>query len=245
MTNILIVDDEELARSMVRECLQAWPQATDIRECGDGFDALKAIQQQKPDLIFLDIQMPKINGFELLELLDEPPAVIFCTAYDEYALRAFEANAVDYLLKPFSQERFDKAFQKFLQSPEKITEHISQLKDSTGKSQTEGNRIVVKHHGNIRIIPAAEVLCVEAWDDYVKIHTAEHVFVKKQTLSWYEKSLPESQFLRVHRSFLVNMTQITAIEPGEGDNKEVRLKNGYHVPASRSGYQRLKEKLGI
>lgn len=242
MKKVVIIDDEILARSMVKECLQAWPDFDIVAECNDGFEGLKAIQEYKPDLIFLDIQMPKINGFEMLELIENPPAVIFSTAFDEYALRAFEANAIDYLLKPFSQLRFDQALKKFNQNHIQSTE---KLLSTSGKSTTESQRVVVKHNGAIRIIPSNEIMYVEAWDDYVKIHTAETVFVKKQTLSFYENALPKNEFVRIHRSFLLNIAQITGLEHGSGENWEVRLRSGFHLPVSRQGHAKLKESLGL
>src|ERR1043165_5482319 len=173
MSKIITIDDEPLARSIVKEYLQKYAEMEIVQECNDGFEGFKAIQQYQPDLIFLDIQMPKINGFEMLELLDQAPAVIFTTAFDEYAIKAFEAHAVDYLLKPFSQDRFDKALQKWL----------AQRQQHDGKSKAvvmpeevrqpeERSRIVVKEAGNIRIIPVNEIQHIEAYDDYVKIYTA-------------------------------------------------------------------------
>ncbi|MCC7299360.1 MAG: response regulator, partial [Bacteroidia bacterium] len=179
---IVIIDDESLARQYVKSCLKGHENIEICAECADGFEGIKAIQEHKPDLIFLDIQMPRINGFEMLELLEEVPSVIFTTAFDEYAMKAFEANAVDYLLKPFNQDRFNKAFSKV-----KInTNSASIFNESPAKSPEEANRIVLRHQGEIRIIPAADVMYIEAWDDYVKIHTAKEVFVKKKTLSYYE-----------------------------------------------------------
>ncbi len=243
MKKAIVIDDEFLARNMVKECLLQHTEIEIVAECADGFEGIKAIQELKPDLIFLDIQMPRINGFEMLELIDEPPSVIFATAFDEFALKAFEANAIDYLLKPFSQMRFDQAIKKFLQNAN--IGSIEKLLKTEGKSEFEASRVVVKHQGNIRIIPAIDILYIEAWDDYVKIHTAENVFVKKQTLTFYENALSNKDFLRVHRSFLVNISQVTSIDQGSGENRELRLRNGFHLPVSRSGYQKLKVALGI
>lgn len=240
MKNIILIDDEPLARQLVLECLQAHTGFQVVQECNDGFEGLKAIAEHKPDLVILDIQMPRINGFEMLELLEEPPAIIFTTAFDEYALKAFEANAVDYLLKPFSQERFDLALQR---ATTRLAgqQALGNLLEQRGKSEDEMHRIVLRHQGQIRILPVQDVLYLEAWDDYVKIHTAEGVFVKKQTLGWYEKALNPNDFVRVHRSFMVQTARISAIHAGSNDTYELRLSSGMHVPASRSGYQRLKE----
>jgi two-component system, LytTR family, response regulator len=238
---VIIIDDEYLAREHVKECLKPHKQIEVIAECEDGFKGLKAIQELNPDLIFLDIQMPKISGFEMLELLDQPPKVIFTTAFDEFALKAFEANAIDYLLKPFGQDRFDRALQKVI-SAEYIPSEIGEVAYA---GPGESNRLVVKHHGEIRIIAAEEILYIEAWDDYVKVHTPHGVFVKKKTLNYYEKNLSDKEFVRCHRSFLVNIRQITGIEHSGSVTWELRLANGFHIPASRSGYTRLKSVLGI
>ncbi|GAB4094359.1 LytR/AlgR family response regulator transcription factor [Flaviaesturariibacter terrae] len=243
----LIIDDEPLARAFVRECLQAFPQVAVAGECDNGFEGAKAVQQLQPDLLFLDIQMPKINGFELLELLEPRPAVIFTTAYDEYALKAFEAHAVDYLLKPFSQERFNKAMEKFLDSNsrEQQQKAVVGLVQAVSAEAPHAGRIVVKTGGKIRIIPWAEVHYLEAADDYVKIHTADGVHLKNKTLGYYEQTLPAAQFVRVHRSFLTNVAEITRIEPYEKDSHLALLKSGTRVPVSRSGYARLRGVLGL
>lgn len=247
MKKCLIIDDEPLARSIVAEYLQAHPELEVVQECGDGFEGVKAIMQHQPDLIFLDIQMPKINGFEMLELVEQTPGVIFTTAFDEYAIKAFEANAVDYLLKPFSKDRFDAAIRKWLQSqastqavPESAT-----LEEVTGKQPEEQHRIVVRAGNNIRIIPVADVLYLEAYDDYVKIHTRDGVFLKKKTMSYYEKALDPAQFVRVHRSYILALSQLTRIEPFEKESHMALLRNGARIPLSKSGYTRLRGVLGI
>jgi two-component system, LytTR family, response regulator len=236
---VIIIDDEPLARQHVKTCLAAHPEIQVIAECGDGFSGIKAIQELQPDLIFLDIQMPKITGFEMLELIDNPPWVIFTTAFDEYALKAFEAHAIDYLLKPFGQDRLDAALQKLkLFKPASVVE-------IAGKSLEESKRIVLRHQGEIRIIATKDVLSIEAWDDYIKIHTKEQTFVKKQTLSYYEDILKSESFIRCHRSHLVNITAITAIEHSGPESWEIRLTNGQHIQASKTGHNKLKAALGI
>jgi len=174
----IIIDDEPLARMMVKEYLQTYPQITVVEECNDGFEGIKAIQQHQPDLIFLDIQMPKINGFEMLELIDNPPQVIFTTAFEEYAIKAFDAHAADYLLKPFSKERFDKAIQKL---QHQRVNAVSAIVETALQSTAPNNRIVVRDNGKIKIIPVIQVQYLEAADDYVKIITAEGIFLKKKT----------------------------------------------------------------
>jgi len=246
MSKVVLIDDEPLARSIVKEYLQFHPQLQLVQECSDGFEGVKAIQQYQPDLIFLDIQMPKINGFEMLELLEQPPAVIFTTAFEEFAIKAFDQHAVDYLLKPFSQERFDKAIAKW-QETKNITDHtnVQSLLDSAAQSPNQSDRIVVKNGSKIKIIPVSTVYYLEAADEYVKIHTAEGYFLKKKTMNFFESSLSEQQFVRCHRSYIVNVNEVTRIDPYEKDNYVARLISGAQVPVSRSGYTRLREVLGL
>jgi len=247
MMNVILIDDEPLARSIVAEYLRDFADLTVVQECNDGFEGVKAIAQHKPDLIFLDIQMPKINGFEMLELIEQPPAVIFTTAFDEYAIKAFEAHAIDYLLKPFSKDRFGKAIQKWL-----AHHNTSGAKSATNaliheevRQPEERNRIVVKEGSNIRIIPVHEIVYMEAYDDYVKIFTAKEMLLKKKTMSFYEQSLDTDQFVRVHRSYIVAVAQITRIEPLEKDTHLALLKNGAKIPLSKTGYAKLKMVLGL
>src|SRR5215212_4532085 len=196
----IIIDDEPLARSIVKEYLQSYNDIEVVAECNDGFEGMKAIQQLKPDLIFLDIQMPKINGFEMLELFEEAPPVIFTTAFDEFAIKAFESNAVDYLLKPFNKERFDKAIQKFLQ--QSTNQPTQSVLEAAAQSPGQQNRIVVKVGNKIKIIPVNQINYLEAADDYVKIVTAEGAFLKKRTMNFFEQSLTNWHFVRVHRSYI-------------------------------------------
>lgn len=249
MKKVLLIDDEPLARMVVLEYLQGFPQLTVMQECNDGYEGVKAINQHQPDLIFLDIQMPKINGFEMLELLEQPPAVIFTTAFDEYAIKAFETHAVDYLLKPFSKERFDKAVNKWLDQQKNKTvpgnSNTQQLLETVAHSPAQNNRIVVKNGSKIKIIPVNEVLYLEAADDYVKVHTAEGYFLKSKTMAHFENALDAAIFCRCHRSFLVNTQHITRIDPYEKDSHIAILKNGMKVPVSRSGYAKLRDVLGL
>ena len=238
----IIIDDEPLARSIIKEYLQPYTSIILVQECNDGFEGIKAIQHHQPDLIFLDIQMPKINGFEMLELVDNPPQVIFTTAFEEYAIKAFDAHAADYLLKPFSKERFDKAIQKALlqknnQAPLVVAAAL--------ETAAPGNRIVVKDNGKIKIIPLPQVQFVEAADDYVKIHTAEGNFLKKKTMQFFEDSLPQQEFIRIHRSYIVNAQLITRIVPYEKEGHLALLTTGAQLPVSKAGYSKLKLVLGI
>jgi len=240
---VIIIDDEPLARSIVKEYLQSYADVDVVAECSDGFEGMKAINQHEPDLIFLDIQMPKINGFEMLELIENPPAVIFTTAFDEFAIKAFELNATDYLLKPFSKDRFDKAVQKYLNKPAvSLTEPVI---ETAAQSPGQQNRIVVKDGNKIKIIPINQIHYLEAADDYVKIITAEGSFLKKRTMTFFEQSLMPYQFVRIHRSFIVNTQLITRIDAYEKDSHIVLLNTGAKLQASKSGYMKLKEVLGI
>ena len=238
----IIIDDEPLARMMVKEYLQAYPHIEVVQECSDGFEGMKAIQQHQPDLIFLDIQMPKINGFEMLELIDNPPQVIFTTAFEEYAIKAFDAHAADYLLKPFSKERFDKAMQKLLQQHTTV---VPEVVETALQSALQSNRIVVKDNGKIKIIPVTQVHYLEAADDYVKIITAEGHFLKKKTMQYFEDSLPPEEFIRIHRSYIINAQLITRINLHEKDSHLALLTTGQRLPVSKAGYAKLKEVLGI
>ncbi len=242
---LIIIDDEPLARSLIIEYLSNFPDLLLVQECGDGFEALKAINQYKPDLILLDIQMPKINGFELLELIENPPAVIFTTAFEAYAIKAFEAHAIDYLLKPFSRERFHKAVQKWLEQKNSNNQKTLQLLDTVNIGNGIQNRIVLKENGLIKIIPVQQVHYLESADDYVKIHTAEGVFLKNKTMQYFETHLSEVDFARIHRSYLVKIQLISKLEPYEKDSYLAILSTGQKLPVSKSGYAKLKTVLGL
>jgi two-component system LytT family response regulator len=243
MMKAIIIDDEPLARSIIKEYLLPYTDIVLAEECNDGFEGLKAIQQHQPDLIFLDIQMPKINGFEMLELVDNPPLVIFTTAFEEYAIKAFDAHAADYLLKPFSKERFDKAIQKMLLQKNNMAQAVAATALQTMAQQS--HRIVVKDNGKIKIIPLQQVQYIEAADDYVKIFTPEGHFLKKKTMQYFEESLPAQEFIRIHRSYIVNAQLITRITPYEKDSHMALLTNGAQLPVSKAGYTKLKTVLGI
>jgi len=243
MMKVIIIDDEPLARSIVKEYLQYYTDVELIAECNDGFEGIKAIQQSQPDLIFLDIQMPRINGFEMLELIEDPPGVIFTTAFDEFAIKAFESNAVDYLLKPFSKERFEKAIQKYRQH--QSTQPTNNIIETAAQSPLQQNRVVVKDGSRIKIIPVNQIHYLEAADDYIKIVTAEGTFLKKRTMNFFEQSLSIYHFVRVHRSYIVNTQLITRIDAYEKDSHLLLLTTGAKIPVSKAGYVKLKEELGI
>ncbi len=247
MTRAILIDDEPLAREVVKEYLEDFPEIEVVAECNDGFEGVKAVAQHKPDLIFLDIQMPKITGFEMLELLEERPAVIFTSAFDEFAIKAFEAHAIDYLLKPFARDRFKKAVEKWLEQ-KNLTEaklQVQSLLETSNPAPGKTERIVVKSGSSIKIIPSTDVRYLEAYDDYVKIHTPEGVFLKNKTMTFFENNLDEKHFVRVHRSFIVQVSQITGLTPYEKDSYKVQLKTGDSLPVSKTGYGKLKQLLQI
>lgn len=241
----VIIDDEPLARSIIREYLEDYRQIEIVEECKDGFEGIKAIMQHQPELIFLDVQMPKINGFEMLELVEQPPSVIFTTAFDEYAIKAFEAHAVDYLLKPFSKERFDKAIQKLMEKAGTVVNNQSSLLATAAESPQQSHRIVVKTGGKIQIIPVQDIDYLEAADDYVKIYTKKGVFLKNKTMNYFEHVLNMQQFVRTHRSFIINVSMINRIDPYEKDNHIAILQSGAKIPVSKTGYGKLKTILGL
>ncbi|MGJ1266422.1 LytR/AlgR family response regulator transcription factor [Sphingobacterium spiritivorum] len=247
MIKTIIIDDEPLARSIISAYLQQHPDYTVVAECNDGFEGIKAIQQHRPDLIFLDIQMPKLNGFELLEIIDEQPQVIFTTAFDEFAIKAFEKNAIDYLLKPISQSRFDQAVSKFNAAFKQSTLAATPVKinESLEGEEQSLERIVVKNGSQIKIIPVQQVTFLEAYDDYVKIHTKEGMFLKNKTMSSFEKQLDPKNFVRVHRSFMIRVDQLSKIEPLEKENYIATLISGDKINVSKSGYARLKQLIGM
>lgn len=237
---VIIVDDEPLAISVVEEYLKDYDVEV-LATCLNGFEAIKAIQEHQPDLVFLDIQMPKVNGFELLEILENKPKVIFATAFDEFAIKAFEHQAVDYLLKPFSKERFAKAMANVpMQDGGKIEQSVAQY-----QKEERSNRIVVKDGQDIKIIPIQDVVYLEAYDDYVKIHTVKDCYLKKYTLTKFEDSLPINKFVRVHRSFMINVSFLLKIEQLTKDSHRAVLKNDEAVQISRSGHAKLRQVLGI
>ncbi len=246
MIKVILIDDEPLACEIIKKYLKYFEDIELVQECSDGFEGVKAIQQHQPDLIFLDIQMPKINGFEMLELLETKPAVIFITAYDSYAIKAFEANAVDYLLKPVPEDRFRGAVLKWKSkvtptAPQQIESVLNTMSATIGQQ----NRIVVKNGNKVKIISVQDVHFIEADDDFVKVITAEGSFLKNKTMSFYEQTLDPQQFVRVHRSYIVQVNQITKIEPYQKESHLAILRDGKRVPVSKTGYAKLKEVLGI
>ncbi|HJX84415.1 MAG TPA: LytTR family DNA-binding domain-containing protein [Candidatus Angelobacter sp.] len=240
----VIAEDEELARQILCEMLQSHPEIEVVAECLDGFAAVKMVPELKPDLLFLDIQMPKLDGFEVLELIGDEAAVVFVTAYDQHALRAFEVHAVDYLLKPFSAERFEAALerakgrigQKSLPDP---TEFAATAREAGHFAE----RMVVKDGPRVHIIPVSKLDYAEAQDDYVSLASQGKKHMKQQTISSLETCLNPQDFLRIHRSYIVNLQRVSKLEPYGKDSHVVTLTDGTRLPVSRSGYARLRSLL--
>jgi len=245
----IIVEDEKPARDLIKTYLEGSPAVELIGEYDNGFDGLKAINELKPDAIFLDVQMPKLTGFEMLEVLEHHPEVVFTTAYDQYAIHAFEQNAVDYLLKPFSLDRFREAIGKLESRLEshndsgKTKSGIEKIRKHLAESDEKLHRVVIKKSGKIHVISTDDINFLEAQDDYVMIYSDEGKYLKQQTMKYFENHLDSQQFVRVHRSYIANITCIERIEPYEKSNFILILKDGNKVPVSRSGMQVLKENL--
>lgn len=237
----LIVDDEELARKLLREMLACHPEIEIAAECGNGMEAVKAAAEHKPDLLFLDVQMPKLTGFDVLELIErDKVGVIFVTAYDQYAMKAFEVHAVDYLLKPFSRERFEAALERAEHQKPKKEVDAAELAATARPPGEYAERIVVKDGTKVTLIPVPKLDYAEALDDYVSLVSEGKKHLKQQTISGLEMALDPKLFVRIHRSYLVNLERVTRIEPYGKDSKIAILTNGVRLPVSRAGYARLK-----
>jgi two-component system LytT family response regulator len=243
---VIVIDDESLAREITKSYLIIHPEYEIIAECSNGFDAIKKINEEKPDLIFLDIQMPKLTGFEMLELLEEPPIIIFTTAYDQFAIKAFEVNAVDYLLKPFSEQRFTEALAKtklYIQDRYQHDTGIKNILEHTEKEEKNKilERVVIKEGPKISILPVEEINWIEAQDDYVMIHSEKGKNLKKKTMQFFEEHLDENHFIRIHRSYLINIDFIKHLELYEKDSYRIILKNEKQLPVSKTGLEKLKQ----
>jgi two-component system LytT family response regulator len=237
----IIVDDEEPARLLLREFLSERKDIELIAECANGFDAVKVITESKPDLIILDIQMPKLNGFEVLELVDQPPAVIFATAHNQYAAKAFEVHAVDYILKPFSKERLDDALGHAMERMKKKKNiPVQALASAAGMKPSPLERILVKDGSKVYVIPVDKIDYIEAQDDYVAIKSDGKSHLKQERMAELEKELNHAKFVRVHRSYILNIEQIARIELYAKDSRVAILKDGTKILISRAGYDKLK-----
>jgi two-component system, LytTR family, response regulator len=236
----VIVDDEELARQVLRELIAAHPEIEIVAECANGFEAVKTLTEVQPDVLFLDIQMPKLDGFEVLELVNRDMAVIFTTAYDEYALKAFEVHAADYLLKPFGRERFEKALQHARERMSGTPRPITELAQSARPPGQYLDRIVVRDGSRIHIVPVSKLDYVEAQDDYVALASEGRKHLKQQTIASLESALDPKQFVRIHRSYIVNLERVSKLEPYGKDSKVAILTDGARLPVSRTGYERMR-----
>ena len=241
---IVIVDDEPLARAVLREFAAADPDIEIVAECGNGFEAVKAVAEHQPDIVLLDVQMPKLDGFEVLELLGRDQPVIFVTAYDQYALRAFEVHAVDYLLKPFSAERFEAAMTRARErvrsrKPMPVDDIVRDVKPRGGPAE----RVLIRDGPNVHVLPVDAVDYVEAQDDYVAFTSAGKQYLKDQTLAAVERTLDPARFVRIHRSYVLNIDRIAKVELYAKDSRVAILRDGTRLPVSRAGYARLSELL--
>ena len=247
---VVVVDDEPLARAVVREYLTKYSEVELVAECGNGFDAVKAVTELSPDLLFLDVQMPKLDGFEVLELLGRDVPVVFITAYDQYALRAFEVHAVDYLLKPFSEERFAEALERTRErlramrtADEPQALDVDALVAQARPRQGPLERVLIRDGAQVNVIPVNRLDFVEAQDDYVSFKADGKQYLKDQTLANVEASLDPACFVRIHRSYILNIERIARVELYAKDSRIAILGDGTKLPVSRSGYQRLQELL--
>jgi len=244
---IVIVDDEALARAVVREYAAADPAIEIVADCGNGFEAVKAVAELKPDLVLLDVQMPKLDGFEVLELLGRNQPVVFITAYDQYALKAFEVHAVDYLLKPFSAERFQEAIgrarerlrAKAAAPPDEVEQFLKDAKPRSGPA----GRVLIRDGANVHVLPVDKIDYVEAQDDYVAFKSEGKQYLKDQTLSAVEETLDPARFVRIHRSYILNIDRISKVELYAKDSRMAILRDGTRLPVSRAGYARLSQLL--
>jgi two-component system LytT family response regulator len=237
---VVIVDDEPLARAVVREYLAAHPGVEVVAECGNGFDAVKAVTELSPDLMFLDIQMPKLDGFEVLELLGRSVPVVFTTAYDQYALRAFDVHAVDYLLKPFDEARFAEALDRArarIASAEALP--VDDLVADARPRQAPAERVLIRDGSQVHVIPVERIDYVEAQDDYVCYKAGGKDYLKDQTMAAVEAALDPTRFVRIHRSYLLNIERIARVELYAKDSRIAILRDGRRLPVSRAGYARL------
>ena len=241
---VVIVDDEPLARAVIREYLKPHPGVDVVAECGNGFEAVKAISELSPDLMFLDVQMPKLDGFEVLELIGRSVPVVFTTAFDKYALRAFEVHAVDYLLKPFDEARFAEALSRArarIQAHETVAvdELVADARPRTGPIE----RVLIRDGSQVHVIPVERIDYVEAQDDYVCFKADGKDYLKDQTMAAVEASLDPSRFVRIHRSYLLNIERIARVELYAKDSRVAILRDGRRLPVSRAGYARLAKRL--
>lgn len=248
MITAIIIEDEQPARELVKSYLKSFPDIQLLGEFSDGFSGIKGINELHPDLVFLDIQMPKITGFEMLEILDFMPNIIFTTAYDQFAIKAFEMNAIDYLLKPFSKERFSQAIEKAVDRISKkqdTKENLKELKKHIQNSTETLERVVVKTGSKIKVIPVEDIVWLESQDDYVMIYTSSGKYLKQETMKHFEEHLDSGKFIRVHRSYIVRLDAIVQLELYEKGSYLAVLNTGAKVKVSDTGYKNLKSKMNF
>ena len=237
---VVVVDDEPLARAVVREYITVHPGVEIVAECANGFEAVKAVSELSPDLLFLDVQMPKLSGFEVLELIGRDVPVVFTTAYDQYALRAFDVHAIDYLLKPFSEQRFAEALTR---ARERLAARdvapVDALVSETRATQTPLERVLIRDGSQVHVLPVDKIDYVEAQDDYVSFRSEGKSYLKDQTLGVTEGLLDPARFVRIHRSYLLNIDRIARVELYAKDSRIAILRDGTKLPVSRAGYARL------
>jgi two-component system LytT family response regulator len=243
----IIIEDEALARNLLKKYLTDHDQIELIDECENGFDGLKAINEKKPQLVFLDVQMPKLTGFEMLELLEHRPEIIFTTAYNQYAIKAFEQHAVDYLLKPFTKDRLFLAIDRAIEKIRTNTQGETPIDKLTEEPESEYiERVVVKDKSKIHIIPVEQVRYIESLDDYVMIYNKDRRFVKQKTMKYFENNLNPKEFVRIHRSYIVKVDEIAEIQQYEKEAHIVIMKNDHtKLKVSKTGYKNLKEALNF
>ena len=235
----IVVDDEELARQVLRELLRAHEEIEVVTECRNGLEAVKAVAEHKPDLLFLDVQMPKLTGFDVLELVGMEVPVIFVTAYDEYAMKAFEVHAVDYLLKPVGKDRLAAALQRVKKRAAEKLPAPTELTTAARPAGQFAERLVVKDGTRVTLIPVTKLDYAEAQDDYIALASEGKKHLKQQTIASLEAALNPKQFVRIHRSYVVNLERVTRIEPYGKESRVAILSNGAKLPVSRAGYARL------
>ncbi len=250
---VVLVDDEAPARNLLREYLAAHADVAVVAECANGFEAVKTIGEIRPDVVFLDVQMPKLTGFEVLELMDQGPAVVFCTAYDEYALKAFEVHAVDYLLKPFGRERLAEALTRVRARRREsaatpapgptvsATPTATALASAARPAGRWVERVLVREGAQVHVIPVERLDYLEAQDDYIAIHADGRTWLKTQPLAELAEGLDPDRFVRIHRSYVLNVERLSKLELFSKDSRMAILKGGQQLPVSRSGYARLRE----
>jgi two-component system LytT family response regulator len=244
MIRVVIVDDEPLARGILRELLAAHDDVEIVGECANGFEAVKAVSELRPDLLMLDVQMPKLDGFDVLDLIGGDVPVIFVTAYDEYAIRAFDVHAVDYLLKPFSAERLGDAMVRARERiPPNARTPVREIVSSARPDRVPLQRLLIRDKADVHVIPVAKIDYLESQDDYVAVHAGGRTHLKEQTLAELETLLDPGAFVRIHRRYILNLVRLAKIELGVTDSRIAILTDGTQLPVSRAGYARLRELL--